>query len=1309
MADEPDDDELEAYLRSSLSDRRRSRWGRQSLRRGSSPFLTEGMAGKHGRRLSSFTTSSGDDTAISMEEEETPEEVKENMRLNKQIIETIKLQPWRMKKKYKILRKAKAYVRKHEGELAQSKRSKDVFAKYTLLWSRGWNRFKREVANFMVMLTPWEMRIKRIESHFGSVVASYFTFLRWVFWINCFISAFVCCFLMVPEVLRGAPDLTGMRKEIKSEEAESALNLKNIWDFEGYLKYSPIFYGYYSNQEKTEEGYRVPLAYFLTSIAVYIFSFFAILRRMAENSRMSKLSEKDDECTFAWKLFTGWDYMIGNPETAYNKVASLVMGFKEAILEEKEKKKEEKSWKLISIRVAANFAVFLLLASSAYAVVLVVTRSQEPEAQENGTWYRQNEVTLVVSFISILFPNLFDMIGMAEKYHPRVQLRWQLARILLLYLLNLYTLIFALFAKVYKTTDELQVLAKNITEFIDSSQNASVRHTRSLLEMVGTTEDTETTTTVACAVFAIQNCSLAYAAYLSSKNRTNFQMPTTTSQPNVSMVDGDYFLDNSTLEEDLAYDRQYRLIIANLTAFGIANWNVSTSVPDGPHIVLNPVFFNLSLENMTRDIPKEFQTTVSTENWTLWGDFNESLSTLTSFFSTAFLYNETTTFSSEATTTTTTDEEPTSESTEFPWPPDFNCTFYITVCPSDANSTYDPNFTTTEDGTTTGDLNFTINGTDSFENATSQPSCRVYEFDEDAPCPARCMQEEKKKRMPTSDDLLLIPDSTKELLRKRCWETAFGQELVKLTIMDLVMTVISTIITDFLRAVFVRYANNCWCWDLEKGFPGYGDFKIAENILHLVNNQGLVWMGMFFSPGLPAINTVKLCILVYVRSWAVLTANIPHETVFRASRSNNFYYALLLIMLFLCTLPVGFACVWLEPSWHCGPFSSHRRIFNVLTSYVLNALPTFMVEVVQYLTSPGVVIPLLLLLILIIYYLISLTGSLREANNDLKMQLRREKNEREKPAVVRKASEPAIELTEDLTKWSSAKKILPVLPNKFRTSSQLLGEESDDSHDTPTKKQGKRSHIGDPSEDKFEGPEDKKALKEDHYKDKLHRRPSPMSTESHKSSSDGEDRRWIRRGGITGNGDLPLITISQASEGRDSMSSLNSSEEGTPPSSATSFRRPGLIPSVSEQEEDEYVEEDEELSIEIRDHTHFEPIRDAQENGEQEEVSIAPETMDTPVKDTATIKSLTGCGAPKFRNIDESSSTDRDTDDYCNKPTLPIAEVKRRSSRQPSLQRAKAVKGSDSIGSNDSNTLRPPSPEADVKRARIQRLDTDSL
>lgn len=49
---------------------------------------------------------------------------------------------------------------------------------------------------------------------------------------------------------------------------------------------------------------------------------------MAENTRLSRLSDKDEDCTFTWKLFTGWDYMIGHSETADNKVASLIMGFK---------------------------------------------------------------------------------------------------------------------------------------------------------------------------------------------------------------------------------------------------------------------------------------------------------------------------------------------------------------------------------------------------------------------------------------------------------------------------------------------------------------------------------------------------------------------------------------------------------------------------------------------------------------------------------------------------------------------------------------------------------------------------------------------------------------------------------------------------------------------------------------------------------------------------------------------------------------------------------------------------------------------
>ena len=149
-------------------------------------------------------------------------------------------------------------------------------------------------------------------------------------------------------------------------------------------------------------------------------------------------------------------------------------------------------------------------------------------------------------------------------------------------------------------------------------------------------------------------------------------------------------------------------------------------------------------------------------------------------------------------------------------------------------------------------------------------------------------------------------------------------------------------------------------------------------------------MGMFFSPGLAVLNIAKLVIILYLRSWTVLTCNVPHEVVFRASRSNNFYFALLLTMLFLCVLPVSYAIVFLEPSWHCGPFSNSNRIYHLLTNATEQIIPEM---ITKYIVSPAAVIPLLVLLILIIYYLISLTGSLREANQDLKLQLRKERTE----------------------------------------------------------------------------------------------------------------------------------------------------------------------------------------------------------------------------------------------------------------------------------------------------------------------------
>uniref|UniRef100_A0A1B0CEB5 Transmembrane channel-like protein 3 n=2 Tax=Lutzomyia longipalpis TaxID=7200 RepID=A0A1B0CEB5_LUTLO len=550
---------------------------------------------------------------------------------------SVKLQAWSIRRKLRLVHQARSYVAQHEGalqeRLAMSGRTKDLMARFKLLLAAKWQQGRRELANISTILIPWERRIKEIESHFGSVVASYFTFLRWLFWVNIVIAVVLTVFVVVPEIV--ATDLMGKnddRKQMLPEEKATAANFLTIWDFEGFLKYSPLFYGYYSDVSGTLWGYKLPLAYFLTGLVVYIYSFVATLRKMAENSRMSKLSSKDDECVFSWKLFTGWDFMIGHAETAHNRVASVVLSFKEALLEEAEKKKDKRNWKVIGLRIVVNLLVAGLLVVSAYAVVMVVNRSTENEA--NSSWWRRNEITIVMSLISFFFPMFFEGLGFMESYHPRQQLRLQLARIMLLNLLNLYSLIFALFDKISDMNTELLQIKADIG-------------------------------------------------------------------------------------------------------------------------------MNHNLTHRTTPLPTESFSVVD---------------------------------------------------------------FFPTV----------------------------IGGA------------------------------------PMAD---YVMTSTAE---------------------------IEEVATTFITEVTT------------------------------------------------------------------------------ASRSNNFYLALLLTMLFLCVLPVAFAIVWLEPSWHCGPFSNRHRIYYIFTETLRETLPQTLHRPLDYIASPSTVIPLLLLLVLIIYYLISLTNALREANQDLRNQLRRERMEERK-------------------------------------------------------------------------------------------------------------------------------------------------------------------------------------------------------------------------------------------------------------------------------------------------------------------------
>ncbi|XP_059780883.1 transmembrane channel-like protein 1 isoform X1 [Balaenoptera ricei] len=630
------------------------------------------------------------------EEEEIDEEELERLKAeldeNRQMIAAVKCKPWKMEKKIEVLKEAKKFVSENEGALGKGK-GKRWFA-FKMMMAKKWAKFLRDFENFKAACVPWENKIKAIESQFGSSVASYFLFLRWMYGVNMVLFILTFSLIMLPEYLWGLPYGSLPRKTVPRAEEASAANFGVLYDFNGLAQYSVLFYGYYDNKRTIGwMNFRLPLSYFLVGIMCIGYSFLVVLKAMTKNIGDDGGGD-DNTFNFSWKVFTSWDYLIGNPETADNKFNSITMNFKEAIIEERAAQVEENVHLIRFLRFLANFFVFLTLGGSGYLIFWAVKRSQEFAQQDPDTlgWWEKNEMNMVMSLLGMFCPTLFDLFAELEDYHPLIALKWLLGRIFALLLGNLYVFILALM-------DEI----------------------------------------------------------------------------------------NNKIEEE-------KLVKANITL-----WEA----------------------NMIKA-------------------YNASLT-----------------------------------------------------------------------GNTTG------------------PPFFVHPAD--------------------------VP-------RGPCWETMVGQEFVRLTVSDVLTTYVTILIGDFLRACFVRFCNYCWCWDLEYGYPSYTEFDISGNVLALIFNQGMIWMGSFFAPSLPGINILRLHTSMYFQCWAVMCCNVPEARVFKASRSNNFYLGMLLLILFLSTMPVLYMIVSLPPSFDCGPFSGKNRMFEVIGETLEHDFPSWMAKILRQLSNPGLVIAVVLVM-----------------------------------------------------------------------------------------------------------------------------------------------------------------------------------------------------------------------------------------------------------------------------------------------------------------------------------------------------------
>lgn len=214
-----------------------------------------------------------------------------------------------------------------------------------------------------------------------------------------------------------------------------------------------------------------------------------------------------------------------------------------------------------------------------------------------------------------------------------------------------------------------------------------------------------------------------------------------------------------------------------------------------------------------------------------------------------------------------------------------------------------------------------------------------------------------------------------------CWETRVGQEMYKLTIFDFIIIVAVTIFVEFPRKLIVNY---CDC-GLAKWW-GQQEFAIPQNVLEIVYGQTICWIGTFYSPMLPAICTIKYFFIFYIKKVSLMNNCRPATRPFRASSSNFFFLAVLLIGLALACLPVTFSVAQINASQACGPFVNYNTSWEVLPTTV-SELPHGIRTVLFALSSEAFAVSFFVVTCLAMFYVIALAGAHKRVINQLREQL----------------------------------------------------------------------------------------------------------------------------------------------------------------------------------------------------------------------------------------------------------------------------------------------------------------------------------
>ncbi|XP_037674728.1 transmembrane channel-like protein 4 isoform X2 [Choloepus didactylus] len=329
-------------------------------------------------------------------------------------------------------------------------------------WARRLRRSKEKMREGLRSLQPWAWTLKRIGGQFGAGTESYFLLLRFLLLLNVLAAGINACMMLLPTWLEGAPpgppgsgnsSHCGFYNPHPQGLLSFSTQLFNLLSGEGYMEWSPLFYGFYPPRQ------TLALTYLCSVFAIGLLCLLLILHRSVSGMKQTLLAESGTLTSYSHRVFSAWDFGLGGDEHVRLRqrliLYELRVELEEAVVRRRAAVRTlgQQAW-VWSLRLLLNLLVVALLGAAFYGVYWATRYTVE--LQEKPFVQQMPLIKLGVDYLPSIFifavnfflPPVFNLIAPLEGYTRSCQIAFILLRTVFLRLASLVVLLLSLWDKI---------------------------------------------------------------------------------------------------------------------------------------------------------------------------------------------------------------------------------------------------------------------------------------------------------------------------------------------------------------------------------------------------------------------------------------------------------------------------------------------------------------------------------------------------------------------------------------------------------------------------------------------------------------------------------------------------------------------------------------------------------------------------------------------------------------------------------------------------------------------------------------------